>query len=394
MPRLDPKTPRKEMQQARVANIAEAVKLYAIAKNQPEPRSQTEIYKEIAEKMNCSMFSAMTWVQIGYRRKSEYAIPPTHIRSQVEINGDAYLPPKLAANVLGVKSSTVHDWISYEIGPKFVVMKINGRDQLVYRFDEVVRWKATMDPKADKRGRLHYFDSSGKPYLAGPNGPVNVTVTKETGEKRVLPFKAQEKPKLKLKLKPKALPRAKPVPPPVDFKAVEFDDSQIAEDGLIHSLKEAAQYVGLPYTDFTTAFYGMVSDYKSDKKYTIACTKVGRFLRFDPKVLRQWRMTTYHGVSNVVRSEGAKRGHVTRRLTKEREERREARIARKARKNKVLALEKARRVLARKRKEAQANGGKYTAQARIPRPNVVFVPHPVEPKKEPTLLERFRKLFS
>lgn len=162
---------REEAIRRKAANIARAAQLYAEIKSTPDaPKTQMELYKEIGKRMDAHPFSVLQWVQTAFRRKGDYVVPRTYIREGRTINGEKYLTPNEAAMVLGVSSHSIHNWAKYEQGPKWVVMKIDGKENLLYKEATLVAWKNAMAPHRDTRGRLHYYDPFGKPFLAPKNG--------------------------------------------------------------------------------------------------------------------------------------------------------------------------------------------------------------------------------
>lgn len=154
---------REEQSRLKAERIKVAAKLYAEARNAPVQRPQMEIYAEIASKMGVGSFTAMQYVQTAYRRKTDYKIVPTHVRVGPILNDEQYLTPVEAAKVLGISPSTLHNWLKMEIGPRSVVMNLDGRDNLLFRAADISKWKAEMSPRRDSRGQLHYYDKDGNP---------------------------------------------------------------------------------------------------------------------------------------------------------------------------------------------------------------------------------------
>lgn len=281
---------RADMIAHRDANIQTAMKLYAEAKNQPEPRSQTAIYNEIAKAMNASVYSAMTWVQLGFRRKSPYALVPTYVRQGPNIDGVVYWTPVEAAQYMGVSSSTVRNWISFEAGPKPVVMKLPSRDgkrqldNLLYRMDDVVAWVKTMEPRTDDVGKIHYFDRHGNPFKRANNQQVEHHSKSEV--KRV-----------------------------ATQKEIEFNHKVVAQDGKIHGIWKASRYINVPLATFTAALYGNLAGTKrGDIPHEVEDFHGHKRLVFKPSDLREWRVN-WKGVKEN-NSRGAKVGWQKRRAAK------------------------------------------------------------------------------
>lgn len=343
---------RADQVRGRAERIANAARLYSEILARTPGALKKDVYAEIGKQMNLHPITVMQLVHTAARRSADYDVPQTFVKVGPVINNERYLTPMEAAKLLGVARQTLGNWIKQQIGPKYSVVKIEGKDNLLYKWSDVVAWRATTDPIIDGRGRHHYYNNEGKLYPKRTNGsgikseevgsvgkamieterkvrmgrkdvPVSKAmktlgahevdmpaVTTERAEQIAQKAVSAQKAVKKIEKRAKSKSQVKRVAAQAGLK---FDDKVIQKDGHIHGLADAAKYVGVHLPTFTAAYYGRLAGYGPFKREGYIKHKVELgVLAFDPADLRDWRVNVWKGLSEVSRSEGAKLGWASR----------------------------------------------------------------------------------
>lgn len=285
--------------QERAARIEQAAKLYAEAQNAPVKRGAWDIYKEIAQKLGVSHFMAMDYVQTAFKRKTPYKIVHTYVRDNVTLNGELYLTPLNAAKMLRISSGAFHNWIKKEIGPTPSIMKVDGRDNLLFKEAALREWLAGVSPITTASGVVQYFNKKGE--LIRANGAA-IPALGSVGSVGQAMLEA---------LRPKVQSKSEAKRSAVQT-GITFDESVVDKDGKVRTLAKAARYVGLPNTQFNAAVYGVLHGYGPVTKepkiaHTYENARRGVMVVFDAAELRDWRKNVWKG---LVKSDNHRRGGI------------------------------------------------------------------------------------
>lgn len=263
------------------ANIDKAKSLYEDVLKRGKPMKRFEIYSEIGQKMECSPYTVMQYLNYAERGlpRQRRAVGAKSVRI---IGGVTYWPSPVVAKFLGIKRKALSQWVKLNVGPMWVNFpSSSGREIRMWKEEDVRSWREKMDPIIDKNGKVRYFDTKAHPILAKG-------IVKEA------------------KIVQKSKSELKRVATQSDVK---FDASVIDPDGKIRTLKKASQYmVGFDHNTFLSAFYGYLRGYDFGKKGTIKhhfgadpYAKHGRHnvITFDPADLQHWRLYVWKGLQGI-----------------------------------------------------------------------------------------------